>query len=197
MIIIKHRVNKINELKNTPKKYGVEIDLRSIKNKIILHHDPYLNGDKFTNWIKIFKHRFLVLNVKEEGLENKIINILKKNKISNFFFHDQTFSTLLKNMNKTKVSIRYSEFEDLKNYDYLFKKIKWIWVDHFTKFPLKINLYKLLKKNNVKICIVSPELVNNKFKNKIVNLQKILSKNKMKIDAVCTKFPELWANIKK
>ena len=31
MIIIKHRVNKINELKNTPKKYGVEIDLRSIK----------------------------------------------------------------------------------------------------------------------------------------------------------------------
>ena len=50
--------------------------------------------------------------------------------------------------------------------------------DHFTKFPLKINLYKLLRKNNVKICIVSPELVNYKFKHKIVNLQKILSKNK-------------------
>lgn len=192
MIIIKHRVNKINELKNTPIKYGVEIDLRSSNKSIILHHDPYLDGDKFIKWIKKFKHRFLVLNVKEEGLEDKIIKILKKNKISNFFFHDQTFSTLLKNKNKTKVSIRYSEYEDLKNYNYLFKKIKWIWIDHFTKFPLKIDLYKLLKKNNVKICIVSPELVNPRYKNKIQNLQKKLSKNKMKIDAVCTKFPEIW-----
>lgn len=192
MIIIKHRVNKINELKNTPIKYGVEIDLRSSNKSIILHHDPYIVGEKFTKWIKKFKHRFLVLNVKEEGLEDKIIKILKKNKISNFFFHDQTFSTLLKNKNKTKVSIRYSEYEDLKNYNYLFKKIKWIWIDHFTKFPLKIDLYKLLKKNNVKICIVSPELVSPRYKNKIQSLQKKLSKNKMKIDAVCTKFPEIW-----
>ena len=79
---------------------------------------------------------------------------------------------LLKNKKKTKVSIRYSEFEKLENYKYLFKHIKWIWIDHFTKFPLKKNFYKILKKNKIKICVVSPELVNIKFKNK-VNILKI------------------------
>ncbi len=192
MIIIKHRINKISELKKTPTKYGVEIDLRSDNKNIILQHDPFLKGDKFIKWIKKFKHTFLVLNVKEEGLENKIIKILKKKKISNFFFHDQTFSSLLKNKNKTKVSIRYSEFENLKNYDFLFKKIKWIWIDHFTKFPLKKSFYKILKKKNVKICIVSPELVNIKFKNKIIELKNLLTKNKIKVDAVCTKYPGVW-----
>ena len=68
MIIIKHRVNKIKELKKTSKNYGVEIDLRSNSKNIILNHDPYLNGEKFSEWIKVFKHKLIVLNVKEEGL---------------------------------------------------------------------------------------------------------------------------------
>ncbi len=194
MIIIKHRVNTINKIINTPKKYGVEIDLRSNFKTIYLNHDPFKKGTKFSQWIKYFKHKLIVLNVKEEGLEKKIINILKKNKTSNFFFHDQTFSSLLKNKKKTKVSIRYSEFEKLENYSYLFKYIKWIWIDHFTKFPLNAKFYKILKKNNIKICIVSPELVNIKFKNKIKFLKKKIKKNNYKIDAVCTKFPKLWLN---
>ena len=41
MIIIKHRVNTISELKKIDKKFGVEIDLRSNKSKIYLHHDPF------------------------------------------------------------------------------------------------------------------------------------------------------------
>lgn len=197
MIIIKHRINKIKELDKTPFKYGVEIDLRSNINSIYLHHDPFKVGVKFNEWIKYFKHKLLVLNVKEEGLEKKIISILKKNKISNFFFHDQTFSSLLKNQKITKVSIRYSEFERLKNYSYLFKRIKWVWIDHFTKFPLKKNFYKILKKKNVKICIVSPELIKLNQKNKIKFLKNLIKKNNFKIDAVCTKYPELWEDIKK
>ena len=98
MIIIKHRVNKISELKKCDKDYGIEIDLRSNKFDIYLNHDPYKKGDKFKEWIKYYHHKLIVLNVKEEGLEEKIINILKNNKVSNYFFHDQTFSTMLKNM---------------------------------------------------------------------------------------------------
>ena len=81
---------------------------------IYLHHDPFKKGEKFKNWIKKYNHKLIVLNVKEEGLEGRILKILKRNKIKNFFFHDQTFSTLLKNMNKTKVSVRFSEYEGLK-----------------------------------------------------------------------------------
>ena len=55
-----------------------------------------------------------------------------------------------------RVSIRYSEYEDLKKTKFLFKNIKWVWIDHFTKFELKNNFYRLLKKYKVNICIVSP-----------------------------------------
>ena len=147
MIIIRHRVNTSEELKKVSKNFGVEIDLRSNNKDIYLHHDPFKKGELLKNWIKSFNHKIIVLNVKEEGLEKKIISILSLNKKIKYFFHDQTFSTLLKNMNHTNVSIRYSEYEELKNKKKLFKKIKWIWIDHFTKFTLDKEFYKFLKKN--------------------------------------------------
>ena len=131
MIIIKHRVNQSKHLSNINKYFGVEVDLRSNKKDIYLHHDPFKKGEIFSKWIKNFNHKILVLNVKEEGLENRVLKILKKNKIKSFFFHDQTFSSLIKNMKKTKVSIRYSEYEDLKKTNFLFKNIKWLWIDNF------------------------------------------------------------------
>ena len=192
MIIIKHRVNSIIKLKNTPKNFGVEIDLRSDLNNIFLNHDPFKKGELFEKWIKFFKHKLIVLNVKEEGLEPKILNILKKNKVQNFFFHDQTFSTLLKNMKKTKVSVRYSEFEDLKKTSVLFRYIKWVWFDNFSKIKIEKKFYGSVKKYNCKICLVSPELVK---KTRIKEIKKIIyyfKKNNFYIDAVCTKRPDIW-----
>ncbi len=192
MIIIKHRVNSVADLNKTSIEFGVEIDLRSKNKKIYLHHDPFKKGESFEKWIKHFKHKIIVLNVKEEGLEFKILRILKRNKIKNFFFHDQTFSTLIKNMFKTKVSIRHSEYEELKKKDYLFKKIKWVWLDNFTEIQLTKKFYGYLKSKKVKICIVSPELVKKSRENEIKKLVKNLKKNKFKLDAVCTKKPNLW-----
>ena len=194
MIIIKHRINSIADLNNTPKHLGVEIDLRSNNKSLYLSHDPFKKGVLFEKWIKFYNHKFIVLNVKEEGLEKKIIKILKKNKITDFFFHDQSFSSLLKNMNKTKVSIRFSEYEELKKTNILFKKIKWLWIDNFTEFPLKKNFYKYLKKKKIKICLVSPELVKKARVIEIKKIIKFLKKNSMKIEAVCTKKTDLWEN---
>jgi len=195
MIIIKHRVNTIKDLKKTDKNFGVEIDLRSNQSNVYLNHDPFKKGELFNKWARSFKHKILVLNVKEEGLEHKILKILKKNKIKKFFFHDQTFSSLLKNMIKTHVSIRYSEYESLKKTNYLFKKIKWIWIDNFNEIKLEKKFYQKLKKNNVKICLVSPELVNVKRVKQIKKIISFLKKKNFKIDAVCTKKPKLWSKL--
>ena len=195
MIKIIHRVNKVTDLKKVMTTNGVEIDLRSRNNEIILHHDPFENGVKFKDWLKHYKHRFMVLNVKEEGLEKKIVKILKKNRIKNYFFHDQTFSSLLKNMNKVKVSLRFSEYEELKKTNFLFKNIKWLWVDNFTEFPLRDKFYKYLKKNKVKICLVSPELVKKKRIIKVKKLIKFLKINKFKINAVFKNIHDQWKNV--
>ena len=192
MIIVKHRVNNSKDLIKLNKRFGVEIDLRSQKKDIYLHHEPFKKGELFSKWIKNYNHKLIILNVKEEGLEKPILKVLRKNKINNFFFHDQTFSSMLKNMSKTKVSIRYSEFEELKKIDILFKKIKWLWVDNFNKLEIDKKLYKLLKRQKVKICLVSPELVKRSRLNEIKKIILFLRKNKIIVDAVCTKRPELW-----
>ena len=197
MIFIKHRVNTANDLQKTSAKYGVEIDLRSNKKEIYLSHDPFVKGDLFKNWIKFFKHKIIVLNVKEEGLETEIIKILKKNKIKNYFFHDQTFSTLLKLKNKMQVSVRYSEYEDIKNKDFIFSKVKWLWLDNFNKVEIDKQFDKYLKKNNVKICLVSPELVKKERKGEIKIIFRNLKKNRIFLDAVCTKVPALWESLDK
>jgi hypothetical protein len=195
MIFIKHRINTIKDLLNTPCDYGVEIDLRSENGNIYLHHDPFKKGILFKKWLNYFNHKIIVLNVKEEGLENKIINLLKKKKITKFFFHDQTFSSLLKEKSRTNVSIRFSEYEELKKKKILFKKIKWLWLDNFNQIDINKNFYNFLKKNKVKICLVSPELVNKNRKKELELIYRRLTKKKMLPDAVCTKHPETWEKL--
>ncbi len=196
MIIIKHRVNSIKELKKTDKNLGVEIDLRSSPSSVYLHHDPFKKGELFSKWIKYYNHKLLVLNVKEEGLESRILKILRENKIKKFFFHDQTFSSLLKSMGKTSVSIRYSEFEELRKTNFLFKNIKWVWIDNFNEIKLEKKFYQKLREKKVKICIVSPELVKIKRVSEIKKVYSFLKKKNFKIDAVCTKEPKLWSKLK-
>ena len=78
MIFIKHRVNKIRDLKKLNKEYGVEIDIRSNGKNLYLHHDPYKKGESFIKWLRYYNHNVIVLNVKEEGLEDQIIKIKRE-----------------------------------------------------------------------------------------------------------------------
>jgi hypothetical protein len=41
MEYIAHRINTIEELKQIPKEYGVELDLRDFRDGLILQHDPF------------------------------------------------------------------------------------------------------------------------------------------------------------
>jgi len=193
MLKIIHRVNTIKQLKNLPTHFGVEIDIRSNMSNLYLHHDPFAEGVLFDDWLNFFHHSFIILNVKEDGLENLIIKKLKEKSICNYFFLDQTFPTINKLLNSdfTDLAIRLSEFETIVNALILDKKPQWVWIDHFNKFPFKSKEVELLKKNGYKICIVSPEL-QGKENSKIKELKNILYKKSITFDAVCTKYPELW-----
>ena len=94
------------------------------------------------------------------------------------------------------VSLRYSEYEDLKKTDELFDNIKWLWIDNFNEIKLKNKFYFFLKKKKVKICIVSPELINKNRLNEIKKLFLYFKRNNFFIDAVCTKNPEIWMKLK-
>ena len=190
MLKIAHRINTIQELEYTPLEFGVELDLRPQGDKIIIHHDAFAHGEDFEEWLKVYKHSFLILNTKAEGMEDRIIDLMKEHKIENYFFLDLSLPFLIKYVNKgvSKIAVRFSEFEPLEFVMKFAGKVEWLWVDCFTELPLNQENYKILKKH-FKLCLVSPELQG-------YGVERILEfKSQLKdmpIDAVCTKRPDLW-----
>ena len=156
MIKIIHRVNTIQELKNIDKNHGVEIDLRNYENRIILSHDPGKNGEDFIKYINNYDNKLLIANVKEAGIELKIINELEKNKINNFFLLDIEFPFLLNNFEEYGqfLSLRFSKFESIETIKYFIGKVKWVWIDTYSDFQLNNDIANILKE--FKICLVSP-----------------------------------------
>ena len=65
MEIIIHRVNKIKDLKKISSNFGVEIDIRANGSNLILNHEPFKPGDKLKSYLENYKHKTLVLNLKD------------------------------------------------------------------------------------------------------------------------------------
>lgn len=194
MILIKHRVNTIVELKNLPTQYGVEIDIRSNNGNLILHHEPFECGESFEKWLAEFSHAFIILNVKEEGLEKSVFDLLEKYVIKNYFFLDQSFPFLIKSVHEGffDSAVRFSEYESIETVFSLTGKIKWVWVDCFTHYPLTSENTKKLYEAGFHICLVSPEL---QGRSSLEDMNKAIAyiKDKgIKLDAVCTKKPTIW-----
>jgi len=193
MIYIAHRINTIKELLKVPKKYGVEIDLRDYGDKIILQHDPFKKGENFEEYLKYYNHGTMILNIKSEGIEYKVLKLLQKFNINNYFFLDSSFpminSLCLKR--EKNIALRFSEFEGIDTICSMTGEIDWVWVVCFTKLSLSVENYKLLKSLNYKLCLVSPEL--QKQDHKLEIYKKNLYDNKVVPDAICTKLK----NIKK
>jgi len=194
---IAHRRNTICQLQDTDKKYGVEVDIRSNDNELIIHHDPFCAGEPFKNWIKEFKHGTLILNVKEEGLENPLLEIMNDSNITDFFFLDQSFPFLIKTANsgESRCAIRISEFESCETAFSLAGKIDWAWIDFFSEFPLTNADYQKLKDGGYKLCIVSPELQGRKSTQEIPRLAELLSDRGILVDAVCSKRIDIWEEL--
>ena len=138
MKIILHRINNINVLNKIPARYGVEIDIRAYKDKLILNHEPLLKGDYFDDYLDNFKHNFIIVNIKEAGIEDEVILKLNRKKIKNFFLLDVEFPYIYKAIKKDfkKIAIRFSEYESIETLNNFKNKLDLVWIDNFNKFPI-------------------------------------------------------------
>lgn len=194
MKLISHRRNTISELLATDSKYGVEVDIRSEGTRLIIHHDPCVSGESFDDWINVYRHGTLILNVKEEGLEARLISLMKSKGIDDYFFLDQSFPFLVKwsKAGEHRCAVRVSEYETVDTALTLAGKVDWVWVDCFTHFPLSEQNAIRLKGAGFKLCLVSPELQGRAAEIEIPKLISLLKDRNIVADAVCTKRPDLW-----
>ena len=194
MHLIAHRKNTIAELVETPTQYGIEVDIRSRGQDLIIHHDPFADGEDFREWITHYQHGTLILNVKEEGLETVLLDLMKTHGIEDFFFLDQSFPFLIRTSRtgERRCAVRVSEFEHAETALSLAGKVDWVWVDCFTKFPLDAASAGRLIDAGFRLCLVSPELQGRPADASIPEMRTLLSREAVPFHAVCTKRPDLW-----
>lgn len=190
-MFIAHRINTWQEQINIPLEVGIEFDVRDSGGKIIVTHDPFTDGQEFEEFISHLHKRFLIINVKSEGIEINILEILKKYSFEDFFFLDCSFPAIIKlsHLNEKRIALRFSEFESIENIILMANKIQWVWVDCFTQFPLTKYISDYIHSLGLKICIVSPELQGRAID--IIQYSKYIKDNSITIDAVCSKLYNL------
>lgn len=191
MMVVSHRVNTIEQLERTPTQYGVEVDLRDYDGQIVVQHDPLKSGEAFGRYVEHFRHRFIVLNVKCEGIEEEVLKIVTRRRMEDFFFLDLSFPALVRlvRQGERRIAVRFSEHEPIEGCLALAGKVDWIWVDCFTDFPPGLpQRARVLSK--FRTCLVAPEL-QGRAPLEAAGARVII--DRYGASAVCTKFAEAWA----
>ena len=136
-------------------------DIRADYNGLYLNHELFEPGDRLEDFLEEYHHAFIILDIKEERVEFKVLELLEKYNIENYFFLDCSFPMInwLVNHGERKVALRFSEYEGLNTLCAMQGKCDWVWVDTFTTNPLTIKeVSGYIRSLGYKICFVSPEL---------------------------------------
>ncbi len=188
MEFIAHRINTVEELRQLPTEYGVELDLRDdLNGHIYIQHNPFEPGENFEDYLKEYHHGTMILNIKSERIEHKVLELIRNYDVKSYFFLDSSFPMiwLLSKQGERNIALRISEVEGLDTVRNMAGKVDWIWVDCFSKIPIGKNEYDELKSLGYKLCFVSPELEGRD--EDIEKYREMLESQQMEMDAICTK----------
>ncbi len=194
MQYIAHRINELENLRQLPEKFGAEIDLRDRGERLILQHDPFKDGEDAEPFFAAYRHGTLILNVKSERIEHRVLELMRKYQIENFFFLDSSIPMIvnLSRQGEKRMAVRYSEYETLDTVLKFAGLVDWVWIDCFTKLFLPRPELQRLKEAGFKVCLVSPELQGRPEDIQMYKQQ--IAREDLVLDAVCTKRHniELW-----
>ncbi len=189
---IAHRILNLEDYYKLPQKVGLEFDVHAYGDQLVVSHDAFRNGIKFEDFISKVKNRFLAINIKEEGIEKRVFDILSEKGCENFFLFDVSVPQIFRlgKFYSKHLAFRLSQIEQI-NFKFCREYAEYLWIDTFDgSFWLNKDLILELKKLSFKLCFVSPELHNpplgnsDTFNKKLNAHISLLGKN----DMVCTKY---------
>ena len=202
MEIISHRGYwKLKDEKNSTKafkrsfkmNFGTETDIRDFKGDLVISHDIANSSNmKLSSFFEFYldcnkPNLTLALNIKADGLHNKLYEQIKKFGISNYFVFDMSVPDTLGYLNKqVPFFSRQSEYEKTPIF---YENCSGIWLDCFERiwFSKEIVLGHL--NNYKKVAIVSSEL----HKRSTKELWQFIKTNKLHNEEniiLCTDIPE-------
>lgn len=177
--------------------FGTETDIRDYKGELVISHD--IADEKcisvkemFEIYNKYDNSLLLALNIKADGLQVKLKELLEEYKITNYFVFDMSVPDGLGYLKQNiKAFTRESEYEKIPSF---YDEACGIWLDEFQGHWITKEVIEKHIKNNKQICIVSPDLHKREYKKEWqhykeieIEIEKELGiKNLM----ICTDYPE-------
>ena len=185
--LIAHRIKSLNELVALEPSCPIEFDVRDSGGRILVTHDPFTTGDDFEDFALQLRGRFCIVNIKSEGIEWKVLEILRENNIHDFFLLDCSVPMMnkLEQAGERRFAVRFSEYESINSVLRWSGIAQWVWVDCFYTYILTEFIANQLRQAGFQICLVSPELQGRP--NDILRYIEHLRTNNIAVDAVCTK----------
>ena len=159
MEVIIHRVNTIVGLRSMPVSFGTEIDIRAWGSDLILNHDPLEGGDRFVDYLDEYRHGTLVLNIKETGIEDEVLRLVRQHpNIDSYFLLDVEFPYLFRATRRGEraIAVRFSEVESVQSVEPFIGRIDWMWIDTITRLPVTEEILTVVSSFNTSL--VCPSL---------------------------------------
>lgn len=147
---------------------GIETDLRDYNGKLVISHDVAndtspLTEEMFKMYRDLGLNVQLALNVKADGIQKMLGELLEHYQIKNYFLFDMSVPELV--VNDARGLYYYTRNSDIESDCVMYQRASGVWVDYFYD-DLWLNEQVLAKHINQKkkVCIVSPELHGKNYK---------------------------------
>ena len=203
MIIISHRGYWRNDIEKNQViafnrsfdfDFGTETDIRDYDGELVISHDIANNSCiRVEDFFEIYNNAdnrdlLLALNIKSDGLQKKLKELLVKYKIQNYFVFDMSVPDGLHYLEQNiRLFTRQSEYEREPSF---YDEAVGIWLDEFNDHWINKEIIQSHLDNNKQICIVSPDLHKREYKKEWQDYKDI--EKDLGIDSliICTDYPE-------
>lgn len=170
--------------------YGFETDFRDCAGQILISHNPP-KGNEITaeDVFKLYQqaglHEPLALNIKSDGLQDMMQDLLEKYNIINYFFFDMSVcDTVIYVEKKLKIASRLSEYEQEMPF---YKDSSTVWIDYFNSDGPTIQKVVQTLDDGKNACVVSPELHKRPYMQLWSQLLPYVNEDRL---FLCTDFPD-------
>ncbi len=142
--------------------FGIEFDIRDLNKEIVISHDmPSLGNNltlaEFFEIYKSYKPTTLAVNIKSDGMQEKVMDLIEKYQISNYFLFDMSIPDAISYYKKGLKNI-YTRQSEYEKYPSFYKEAKGVWIDEFYEDWVNLDVLASHVENGKKLAIVSPEL---------------------------------------
>lgn len=188
---MRHRVNTRAALDQTDPDLGIEVHVRSWKDRLVAASDAFTEGELFEWWLESYRHRLLVVQLCERGLEHAVLARIKARGIDEFVFVGPDRPTLVRTTTagERRCAVRVSEHESAADALGLAGRASWIWLEGLRGLPPTEHL-PALREAGYRVLAASPEVLDPRRASDIEACVRHLKPHP--VDAICTSWPGAW-----